>query len=164
MNHISIKGARAIPLFLLILVIGIGSWLTYAAAQRSRLSAPLIRAVKADRVAEVKVLLDRGADPGARDDGRPVSFWRHLLSLLGPLYGQPSRGQRLPSALTLAAATGEAKIVRLLLKYGAGPNEKGPDGRTALMYAAARGDTDMVSNLLSSGADVNLTDDHHEFL
>lgn len=69
------------------------------------------------------------------------------------------------TALMAAAAGGDAKSVRALLKHGADVNAQNtPDqpgfifggGRTPLMWAAYRGDVEMMKLLIDAGADVNL--------
>ena len=62
------------------------------------------------------------------------------------------------TALTMAVATGNAKLVLLLLQHGADPNFGTPaGGNSAIMIAADRGETRIVKMLLASGADVNYT-------
>ncbi|HLJ13260.1 MAG TPA: ankyrin repeat domain-containing protein [Bryobacteraceae bacterium] len=60
------------------------------------------------------------------------------------------------TALTMAALTGDAANVALLLKHGANPNAPGPKGLSASHLAVQRGDREMARLLLDAGADVKL--------
>jgi ankyrin repeat protein len=80
--------------------------------------------------ATVKMLLDRGADLGVRDD-------------------------RQSTPLLAATASNDLASVRLLLEKGAGANDKDAVGMTPLMYAASNGNQKAVELLLARGADVN---------
>jgi len=94
------------------------------------LDSELIEAVEEGDVERVRGLLERGADPDARDeDGRT------------PLY--------------IAAANGSVEVARLLLKHGADVNARAIDGSTPLHLAVAFGHLDVAELLLERGADVN---------
>lgn len=61
--------------------------------------------------------------------------------------------------------TKNLKLIELLLKNGANPNEKDDTGYTPLMNASINGDKDIVELLLKYGANVNiLYDDKHTAL
>ncbi len=78
----------------------------------------------------VRLLLDKGASPNARDgDGR--------------------------TALAVAADQGDLEVVKLLLDRGAEVNARDYEGTTPLMIAALRGDPNMVELLLDKGADLH---------
>lgn len=67
------------------------------------------------------------------------------------------------SALHVAASSGNAAVVELLLHFGANPNAKDEgDNATALHYASERGWLDCVRLLVEAGSDVNANDDLHE--
>lgn len=52
-----------------------------------------------------------------------------------------------------------AKVVKMIIKYGAEVNLQDNNGRTALMYATAlNGDPDVISLLLNAGADSDVRD------
>jgi ankyrin repeat protein len=77
----------------------------------------------------IKLLLDRGADPNAKDqDGNPL--------------------------LVLAAASDGLPVetIRALLDRGADVNAKNAEGKTALEFARQRGATPVVDLLLKAGA------------
>jgi ankyrin repeat protein len=59
------------------------------------------------------------------------------------------------SAITEAAIIGSAPIIDALIKAGADPNFKNPDGETPLMEAARSGRIDAAKRLMDAGADVN---------
>ena len=94
---------------------------------------PLCGAAAINDVAEVRRLLDDGADPNQADaDG-----W---------------------TALMTAARKGHTQIVKALLDGGANPNHAAANSGTALIYAAIRGHTQIAKALLDSGANPNQTD------
>jgi len=78
-------------------------------------------------------LLERGADPNAKDNAGKT-----------PLY--------------LAAFRGHVEIVKLLLERGADPNAKNNDGWTPLHKATNEGHVEVVKLLLERGADPNAKD------
>jgi uncharacterized protein len=81
-------------------------------------------------VAEVEVLLDKGASIDATDPkGRTALIW--------------------------AAANGHVAVVEFLHAKGADVNAQDTDGQTALMYATRGSDIPTVEFLLKHGAEVN---------
>src|SRR5690606_33641045 len=93
-------------------------------------STPLQWAVYELDVAEVRRLLDAGADVSAAND-----------------YGATPMG--------LAAEVGHAEILKLLLDAGADPDSPNPEGMTALMAVARTGNVDAARLLLERGATVD---------
>jgi ankyrin repeat protein len=97
----------------------------------------------------VKVLLEHGAEHGARSQGgfTPLLFAarqgnleiaRLLLEAGGnPNDATPQEG----NALVLAAASGHEEVALLLLEKGADPNAMDENGATALHYAVGKGMT-----------------------
>jgi len=149
----------------MLVILGISGLLFYRAFHRERVDRELLAAVHDGNVAVARTALNSGADPNIRGLGMqiydPSARSRSLLGLIRSLMTSPADRQpnlqpnRLPSALDLAERTGNADLVRLLLRSGADPNVRQPDGSTPLMAAAARGHTDIVNALLDRGADVN---------
>jgi ankyrin repeat protein len=62
------------------------------------------------------------------------------------------------SAVYGAASSDRPDILELLLKYKGNPDERGPQGKTALMAAVAEGRPSNVDILLRHGADLNARD------
>lgn len=134
-------------------------------------ATPLMRAAVDHE--KLRLLLERGAEVNAQSAlgntalilaARPFNSHRAVELLL--LKGADARATNHfgATALMAAAAGGDDKSVRLLLKHGAdvnarpAPNEPGfifGGGRTALMWAAYRGDTAIMNLLIDAGADVN---------
>src|SRR4030095_10506590 len=59
------------------------------------------------------------------------------------------------SALTEAAIVGSARVIDALLKAGADPNTRNPEGETTLMTVARSGPGDAARRLVEAGADIN---------
>lgn len=101
----------------------------HAADERDRRGmTALMAAARTGALDAMRVLLDAGADPNARDH---ANGWTPLLH---------------------AIHKRQAAAVRLLLERGADPNTR-TDSETALMMAAADSDPAMVELLLRHGAD-----------
>ncbi len=96
----------------------------------------LHRAINVNDVTRVEALIHAGADVNAPNR-----------------YGA--------SPLSLAAAAGNARIIRTLLNSGADPRRADAaltDGRTVLMLASRTGNVEALQLLLARGADVNATE------
>jgi hypothetical protein len=94
----------------------------------------LVDAVFLSDIDDVRALLDRGADPDARDE-------------------------ECRTLLMNATMDGHRDIVRLLLESGADPNLRDADQWTPLDVAVCRKALDLVWLLVHYGADVNAHDD-----
>jgi ankyrin repeat protein len=94
----------------------------------------LVDAVFLSDVDDVRALLQRGADPDARDEEHQT-------------------------LLATATQDGHRELVRVLLEAGADPNLRDGDGWTPLDVAVYRKALDLVWLLLDFGADVNAQDD-----
>ena len=141
-----------------------------ARREREEIAQKLFRAVSLNKVAEVKELLGKGADPNV--------FGKSLGSNVLPIYVaakgkfdkvlqlliqhnakvdgfSPGFGTALHGAIDVLNQDG----VETLLKAGADPNGIGSSGYTPLQNAAQYGDTNMglIEVLLIAGADVNAT-------
>ncbi len=90
----------------------------------------------------IRTLLELGADPRAPvDDGFP------------PLLAALSCGREVPGA---TRRTDVDDIIRMLLSFGADPNQRGINDYTALHMAVAMGNPLAVRILLDGGADPSL--------
>src|SRR5260221_10103796 len=78
------------------------TWRSYKFLESKRLSPPLIAAIKANDLPKVRSLLNRGADPNARNvPNAPTDFLALLKSIIKP---DPSkRPDNFPTALMEAA-------------------------------------------------------------
>jgi ankyrin repeat protein/truncated hemoglobin YjbI len=112
----------------------------------------LTPAVVADRVDLVQLLIDHGADVrrvgllGRLDDAR-----RPVADLL-VAHGKKVPARMLPRACRPDVSTNELHRVRVLLDYGASPDDRGREGLTALHYAVRAGNVPLVELLLERGA------------
>ncbi len=102
----------------------------------------LVYAIYHSPVVFIRTLLEMGADPRLEvDDGFPPLI--ATLSCSRPQPGAPGR----PDVL---------EVLRLLLSFGADPNQRGINDYTALHYAVGEGHSDAVALLLEYGADPGL--------
>jgi ankyrin repeat protein len=95
---------------------------------------PLMQATALGTVAEMRSLLDAGADCEASDPWKRTAF-------------------------LLAIHAGEREKVALLLAHGADPKAAGHCGKPPLSYAVDHDDTEMLRLLLGQGCDPNQTDE-----
>lgn len=95
------------------------------AADQKRRNTGLRTAVVANELQTAQQLLHDGADPNS-------------VSMLGD---KPISGQ---TPLIMAALTGNARMVALLLAMGADPSIQDNDGQTALMHAASKSHADVI--------------------
>jgi ankyrin repeat protein len=124
-------------------------------------------AVERNDLAEVKSLLEQGADPNG-DALTPahvvLSHAAHLgylemVELLLAAGASPNRvAPLLEVPLCVAAESGYADICAALLRRGADVNGRDNDESTALHRAASRGRIDICKSLIAAGADVSLVD------
>ena len=131
---------------------------------------PLIWAAISGQAEMVKLLMEYGADPKAREAKNGLTAYlaaavkghipilSYFIENETPVDSADHDGR---TALMWAANTGQTETVKLLLEKGAdiGATEK-ERGMTALMTAAMMGQTDTVKLLLDSGADLEKTDVH----
>jgi ankyrin repeat protein len=120
----------------------------------------LTLAVVMNRVDLVKLLIEHGADVqrtsflGRLDDAeRPVA---DLLIA----HGKKVPDWMLPRACRPDVSTNEVHRVTVLLDYGAGIDDRGRYGLTALHYAVRGGKRALIELLLQRGADANALDEY----
>jgi ankyrin repeat protein len=75
-------------------------------------------------------------------------------------YRTPRTGQ---SALSNAVSTGDAQLVRMLLRHGANPSLGSYEQQTPLILAAHHGYVEIVQLLIAAGADVNTSEERYGF-
>jgi ankyrin repeat protein len=108
----------------------------------------------------VKKLLEKGADPNAKDDIGQTPLMGaarngHIGTVNVLLAAGAEVDERLHAtnwtALLLAAFYGHAEVVKALLAHGADPNVKDSEGKTALTWAKAKGHSRVVAALEKAG-------------
>ena len=142
---------------------GLPAFVLCAGAGEAVARSPLIEAVKQGDLAQVRVLLDRGADVDAAEiDGTTALHWAvhrddgDLAGLLIHRGADVTAANRYGVApIALASLNGSAPMLARLLAAGADANRAQPEGETALMTAARTGRVEAVRVLLEHGADVD---------
>lgn len=116
----------------------------------------LFRAINANRLDFVTLLLDRGADPNL--PGPKHMLWPsvHHLQILELLLKRGANLRRAPGVLELATSTNSVEVVKILLQYGADPNAKKDGIFTPLCTAIRDNREPLVDILIAAGADPNL--------
>lgn len=137
------------------------SWIIFDVVDRlSRYSCQqekkLIRAIANNHLTEVKKLLQKGVNPNLKisdRDNLPLIF-----AVFEKEYFTLPQGSIGDRCRTLYRIVANQECLRLLLEYGANPNQKNSQGRTALEIAILWCMPDIVKLLLIHGADPNLQD------
>ena len=128
---------------------------------------PLCDSAENGDIAEVKRLLDGGANPNAaKYDGWTAlmyaSFYGHaeIVKMLLSAGANPNAANFYNETALFNASkmiyAKSAEIMKMLLAAGANPNAADKDGWTALMIMAKKRHPEIVKMLLSAGADVNV--------
>ena len=131
----------------------------------------LIRASAKGDLAQVKKLVEGGADVNAMDSSRRTALleaaWgghndvaKFLIERGASINAADSSGF---TPLMRAAEEGHTAVVNLLLKKGANVNTRGNvRGSTPLMLAAERGELKIIELLLQNRANINAVDQFEE--
>ena len=115
---------------------------------------PLMYAAEADEVGVIEMLLESGADPGARDEqGYRAITLAAEVGASEAVTALASRSREyLDDALLLASLRGQASTAEVLLNRGASIYARLDDGKTALMLASREGHDEVTRTLLHHGA------------
>jgi ankyrin repeat protein len=128
------------------------------------LDEELLLAAASGDAAKVRELLERGANPNARDyfiDRTPLHYAAmggdlDVAKLLLEHGADPNAKDKIGlTPLHHAALSGRLNVARLLLEHGADVNARDNDGSTPLHDAASEGYLEVAKLLLEHGADVN---------
>lgn len=131
--------------------------------RQDMLNRRLIEAVIYDRTPQVRKLLEQGADPSARRDGRTALHFAAESGLDGIIIELVEAGAEIDAVtektpfetpLHLAARHGRAEAVRLLILDGADIHAKDKFGWTALHRASFYGHDKVVATLVAADANV----------
>ena len=142
---------------LLVALVGVG------VASAAPPEAALSDAARRADWAEVRTLLEQGADVNAREgDGSTALHWasyhdnRDVVDLLLGAGAEIDAANDLGvTPLWAACENGSAVMAGMLLGAGADPNRALPFGETPLMTASRAGNADVVARLLAAGAEVD---------
>ena len=142
--------------------VALAAW-TLASASSAFAQAPVADAAMRRDVAEVRRLVQSGADvKAAQADGATALHWAayhgdaslaSVLLVAGADIAAANRNGSTP--MWLAASRGDAAVIQALLAKGADANEQLPLGRRPLMLAARSGNLESVKLLVEAGANVN---------
>jgi len=127
------------------------------AAETERKQTALMWAVSQRHPQVVKLLLDRGADVGARSGVRTLT----VMLDQGPPGVKTAREHAHQieaggsTALLFAASSGDVECARLLLDRGAEVNDAAADGNSALVLATFNGNGTVARLLIERDADPN---------
>jgi ankyrin repeat protein len=157
---------EAAPLFQAIQkndIAGVKRLLTDANAQDAEGTPALMAAVLYAGADCVKLLLDRGANPNARNAaGATALMWavpdlakvKLLVAAGADVNARSTNLQRTP-LLIAASYPGSVEVLRVLLEHGADLHAKDRNGVHALGRAALSADVDVVRFLVEHGCDPN---------
>jgi ankyrin repeat protein len=124
-------------------------------------------AARRDDMATLKLCIQKGVDPHAKDgfarsalllavlNARDVDMVKYLQTL-GLAVDEPDVRGRTP--LGYAAGNGQAEMVSYLLEQGATVDRRDGQGQTPLYHGVLIGSKETVLRLIAAGADVNSRD------
>lgn len=137
-----------------------------AAAQFS-VTYNFLKAVEKNDFVEARNNLFKGANVNGRKDGVPglaLALKNHNYEMMqflvdnGAFANATTLGTNPQTTLMLAATSGDAQAIDILLAAKADPNAIDRQGQTALMKAAANRWTEVARHLIEGGADIFQTD------
>lgn len=144
---------RWIGLVVILLVLAGGAFFMYVSniLHRDDLNVELISAIKSGRSADVRSLLDRGADPNFCDPGEtpPEPLWQRAWRLL---IEEPKQSSNARRALYIAVRNGSVESARLLIDRGAPLHDQYERYGASLISAGCLSNNpEMVGMLLDCG-------------
>ena len=125
----------------------------------------LVEAASSGNLAQVKSLVEQGANVNAKDDRYGIttlivasmegqlSVVEYLISKGADVNAKANNGN---TALIAASRVGHLSVVKCLVDKGANINATENIGTTALMFAANYGHLEVAQYLISKGANVNI--------
>ena len=136
---------------------------------RGKLGQELFLALDHRDLSQVKALLEKGADPNARNglEFTPLyvaaaSHQTDVMEVLLQAGASNSTQTSYGTPLSFASLSGNVEGAKLLLSQNVQPDVPRTDGMTPLMLAANVGCTPTVADLISAKANVNAQDDGGE--
>lgn len=152
------RAARRVAVVLLL-----GGAAAAVARAADRPGEELIKAAIKGNLAQVRALLDAGADPNQADKDGKTALWeaaRHdKPDVVELLLGRSADAERATkdgdTPLLQGARKGHARVVELLLRAEPGQGARHRNDRLLLMTAAEGGSGDVVRQLVELGADVD---------
>ncbi|TQV89954.1 hypothetical protein V2A60_008055 [Cordyceps javanica] len=119
---------------------------------------PLCTAIRDNRAEIFQLLIRSGADPNVPASEYPAfkCVTHHRNHFLPPLLAAGAKLDTPKGIVETAVVSKNPKAVRWLLENGADPNDKCPDGHTALTAAICDNDMECVDVLLLHGANPNI--------
>lgn len=161
-NREARRRARWFAAFCLLAVASVLFAQAFEMLRRDRADQALLAAVRAGNIRAADAALHGGADPNVRGvrfrvSGERSSLWQRLSALLPRSRSETPSANDLknPTALMMAAASGNLQLVHLLIERGADVNARKRDGSSALIYAVWHSSPKMIRSLLDQGADPN---------
>lgn len=127
-------------------------------AEDSKGRTPLLIACAQGYTEKVEWLIGKGAYVNKKNRCHKSSGGMHLHDTFIPMYENTSK----PKNFTSLMAAQNLDTIKLLLRAGAGINEKDSDGYTALMHYAKNSYMEGIKELLDAGADANLKNRWYE--
>ncbi|GJN76569.1 ankyrin repeat domain-containing protein [Purpureocillium lilacinum] len=127
-------------------------------AKKDGVYTPLCTAIRDDRSDIFQLLLSRGADPNVPASEYPAfkCITHNRVHFLPALVAAGANLNSPRGILETAVSSNNSEALRWLLDQGLDPDDKTPNGRTALTSAIRDGRIEMVDELLRRGANPNV--------